>query len=86
MWPGHRALRYNLMSASTGNKDMGEMGRTGISSQQYSSFLWQGIAIPDDPGAGSQSMIHDPKIVTSLNGMIRLYRTMYRVHLYGRRC
>jgi len=40
MWPGHRALRYYLTRASTGNEDLGErcLHRTGICSQQYRSF------------------------------------------------
>jgi len=70
MLPGHRAFRYNLTSASTGNEDLGEMclHGTGIRSQQYRSFYDREsrFAIYDNPDAESQSKIRDSKIVTSL--------------------
>jgi len=71
MWPRHRALRYYLTSASTGNEDLGKRCLLGTEicsqqSQQCGSFCGSEsrFAIHDDPG--SRSTIRDPKMVTSL--------------------
>jgi len=59
MWPGHRALRYYLRSASWGNEDPGErcLLGTGICSHNIVHFYdsESRFAIHDDPGAGLRS-------------------------------
>jgi len=61
MWPGHRALSYYLMSASTRNEDLGErcLHGTGICSQQYRSFISQWVAICDPWRSEWWIAIHD---------------------------
>jgi len=83
MWPGHRALRYYLTSASTGNEDMGKwcLHGTGICRQQYPSFLWQWIVICNPWRSGCQIAIHDPTTTFQKDPCCCSHCKIYSVYL-----